>query len=340
MAIGTAAAIGLGVTALGAGASAISSNKASKRAAETSTENNAVNTALARDIYGQNQQALMPFMQRGNDAGNSINALLGLGGGAQQQQQMQPNAFSQFQGQYSGNAGSPYGLGDTAGLMGMGNSLQGGGDPYAAYVRANPDLQAEFGRVSKQFGGDIGAYGQFHYNRYGQSEGRQLPNMAPQQQQGPTPVVPVAEAAPIVPGQPRPASPQQQAATNAFDIFRGSTGYQFRVNEGMDALNSGFAGAGLLQSGAALKSLDDYRQGMASGEFGNYVNALGTQQAVGAGAASSLAGVGQNFASTVINGNNFNAHNQMGAQLGRQNVFGNALGTLGGAGLGFLSGGR
>jgi len=62
---------------------------------------------------------------------------------------------------------------------------------------------------------------------------------------------------------------------------------------------------------------------------------LGGQQAVGAGAASSLAGVGQNFAGTVIGANNFNAQNQMNAQLGQQNVFGNALGTIGGGFLGY-----
>lgn len=59
-----------------------------------------------------------------------------------------------------------------------------------------------------------------------------------------------------MPQQPAPQS-AQQAQQAAFDRFRNSTGYQFRVAEGQDALNSGFAGSGLVQSGAALRALDD-----------------------------------------------------------------------------------
>lgn len=91
------------------------------------------------------------------------------------------------------------------------------------------------------------------------------------------------------------------AAAKAFEAYRGSTGYDFRVKQGQNALNSGYAGSGTLQSGAALKGLDDYRQGMASAEFGNYLNALGNQQSLGFSAASALAGVGQNYANSVGN---------------------------------------
>lgn len=91
-----------------------------------------------------------------------------------------------------------------------------------------------------------------------------------------------------------PSGPQ-----SAFDNYRNSTGYQFRLNQGMNAINSGWAGKGLLQSGAALKSLNDYGQGMASAEFGNYLGALGNQQALGMSAGSALAGVGQNYANSL-----------------------------------------
>lgn len=275
--MGLVTGLALGAAALGAGASAISSNKASKRAAQTSQDTTASNNALARDIYGQNRQTLSPFVNRGNVAGNQINALLGLGGSQEMggPAQVGPNAMTQFGG-YSpagyADAGMPYGIGD--GFISTGT----------------------------MDGGMINATG----NTMGQ-----MPT-----QTGQT---------------------ATQAQNAAFDNFRNSTGYQFRLGEGLDAVGSTYAGIGGLQSGAAMRGITDYGQNFASNEFGNYINALGNQQAVGAGGASALAGVGQNYAGTVIGSNNLNAQNQMNAQLSRQNPLANMLGTVGG---GFLGMGR
>ena len=267
--MGLASAIGLGLAGAGAIVGSSSNRKAANKAANVSADNNAANVALARDIYGQNKQIISPFVQRGNAAGDQINALLGLAPEqSYQQPQVQPNALSQFGGYAGGsgpnqtisrygNAGLPYGLGD--GFI----------PPTAA-------------------------------NSYAQ-----------------TPTT-------------------QQSAANGFDTFRNSTGYQFRLNEGLDAVNSGYAGAGTLQSGAAMRAINDYAQNVASGEFGNYLNALGSQQAVGAGSASALAGVGQNFAGTVINSNNQNAANQANALIAKSqnNPLANFAGIVGGGLLG------
>jgi hypothetical protein len=266
-----------------------SSNSNSRRAAETSTQNNAANTALARESRDLALQRLDPFAGNGIAAGNQINALLGLGGsqvqgGPARAEFPAPNALSQFEG-YPSGAGAPYGLGDTPGLR------YGGGRPN--FTPDNP-----------------GVYRQ--------------PNALSQFNSGPTANM-----------GPQTGQTAQQAAENGFDIFRNSTGYQFRLGEGLDAVNSGYAGSGLLQSGAALRGITEYGQNFASNEFGNYLNALGSQQAVGAGAASASAGVSQNFAGTVISGNNANTQNQINAQLGQQNGFANALGALGGGILGF-----
>lgn len=339
MAIATAAAIGLGAAALGSGVSAISANKASKRAAQTSSDNTASNNALARDIYGQNREALNPFMQRGNVAGNQINALLGLGGPQVQGGPAnvgavpgygQPNALSQFQ-----PAGQGYGLGDTPGYNYGGMSwdqFQSATDGMSAEdMRYQTNALRTQGAVPQSGGMSGGPL--FTANGtimsptttpgYGDWVGANIPGASP-----------TAGATGQV------GQTAQQAAEGAFDIFRNSTGYQFRLGEGMDAVTSAYAGIGGLQSGAAMRGINEYGQNFASNEFGNYMNALGGQQAVGAGAASSLAGVGQNYANTVINSNNYNTQNQMAAQLGKQNVFGNMLGTVGGGALGFLSGGK
>lgn len=288
MAIGTAAAIGLGVAGIGSALGASSANKASRRAADTATQTAQMNNALARDIYGQNQQALSPFMQRGNAAGNQINALLGLGGAANNNT-MQP----------SYGAANGYTPGDQ----------HMGGGQFGQYVQSNPDLMAEYNRNRGQFG-SMADYGRFHWQQYGQNEGRDLPSVTAQPAQG--------------------GQNAQQAATNAFDTFRNSTGYQFRLGEGMNALNSGWAGAGTLQSGAAAKDAMRYGQNFASNEFGNYMGALQGQQAVGLGGASALAGVGQNYAGLVTQNNNSAGSAVANSQLAKQNVFGNMAGMIGG----------
>jgi hypothetical protein len=125
---------------------------------------------------------------------------------------------------------------------------------------------------------------------------------------------------------------QQQAANSAFDIFRNSTGYQFRLGEGANALNSQYAGRGTLQSGAAAKALQEYGQNFASNEFGNYMGYLGNQQGVGISGASALAGVGQNYANSVMTNNNNAGTAQMNAAMyrGANNPWASGLGMLGG----------
>jgi hypothetical protein len=121
---------------------------------------------------------------------------------------------------------------------------------------------------------------------------------------------------------------QQQQYQTAFDNYRNSTGYKFRLGEGMNAVNSGWAGAGVLQSGAALKAANDYGQGMASQEFGNYLNALGNQQSLGFSAASAQAGVGQNYANNISNIAMQNGANQANSALVRSQNTANALGGI------------
>lgn len=125
----------------------------------------------------------------------------------------------------------------------------------------------------------------------------------------------------------------QQSANSAFDIFRNSTGYQFRLGQGLDAVNGGYAGRGTLQSGAAMRAINDYGQGMASQEFGNWLGSLGNQQALGFSAASAQAGVGQNYANSLANIYQNQGANQANAALLKAQNTGqmfNSLGVLAG----------
>ena len=131
------------------------------------------------------------------------------------------------------------------------------------------------------------------------------------------------------------------AQTQGFDQFRNSTGYQFRLGEGMDALNSGYAGAGVLQSGAALRGAQEYGQNFASNEFGNYVGLLDNQQRLGLSATMGQAGLGQNYVGTVSGNNMYAADGQANAALIRaqNNPFAAFAGSMAGMAQSALSGG-
>lgn len=113
-----------------------------------------------------------------------------------------------------------------------------------------------------------------------------------------------------------------------------SPGYQFRMNEGNRALNTGWAARGLLNSGAAQKAAIKYGQDYASGEYNNRFNQLAQQQGVGLGAAGALAGVSTQYGGQVANQNNALASAQMNSALmqGRNtaNMWGSIGNTIGG----------
>jgi hypothetical protein len=190
-----AAAI-VGAAVVGGGASIASSNKASK----TARDNAAASNALQKDIYGQNKETLQPFVDNGTKAGNSINALLGLGG-------------------------------DTT------------------------------------------------------------------------------------------------AANAAFDAYKGSTEYTSRLNQGQNSVMAALGGKGLLDSGAAQKAILKYGQTFASNEFGNYMGNLQSQQQTGLGAASALAGNGQNYANSVSYNNGQAANTSANVALATGSAINGVLGS-------------
>jgi hypothetical protein len=54
--------------------------------------------------------------------------------------------------------------------------------------------------------------------------------------------------------------------------FTTSPGYQFRLDQGLQGVNAGYAARGLLKSGGAMKGINDYAQNTASNEYGNWFN--------------------------------------------------------------------
>jgi hypothetical protein len=86
--------------------------------------------------------------------------------------------------------------------------------------------------------------------------------------------------------------------------FNKDPGYQFRLQQGQQALDRASASKGLNLSGAALKSISDYNQGQASQEYQNAYNRFNTNQNNQFSRLSSMAGIGQNAANQSANYSN------------------------------------
>lgn len=282
-----------GVTSLLGGSSqkkAINkANDAQQAATQAQLQLGRESLALNKDIYNSNYNILSPFVSRGNVAGDSINALLGLpsaptmasplavaSGGAG----MQTNPVASqvpVSGSYTGPS--------LAQIMGGSGGGQAGMNAYMAYYQAHPEQDPGFTDIS-QFHGDPykdeAAAGSVLNGRNAWLAAH--PNGATATT--PTPSAAASAVTPIT-------------ASQAFNNFANSAGMQFQLQQGEDAINNGYAAKGQLQSGAALKELQNYGQQTAlNNYFLPYLGLLGGQQATGAGAASSIAGVGANFGNT------------------------------------------
>lgn len=75
--------------------------------------------------------------------------------------------------------------------------------------------------------------------------------------------------------------------------FQADPGYQFRMQQGLQALQGSAAARGGLLSGAALKGIEQYGQGLASQEYGNAFNRFQEQGSNRFNRLASLAGLGQ-----------------------------------------------
>lgn len=74
------------------------------------------------------------------------------------------------------------------------------------------------------------------------------------------------------------------------DQFKASPGYDFRLSQGVQAAERSAAARGLLGSGATMKAVQRYGEGLASSEYNNWFN-----QNLG------LAGLGQNAVNNTVN---------------------------------------
>ena len=115
--------------------------------------------------------------------------------------------------------------------------------------------------------------------------------------------------------------------------------YQFRVNQGNNAIQGGAAAQGGLLSGATLKALQNYGQEAASQEYQNAYNRFNADQTNQYNRLSNLVGIGQNAAAqtgnagtqtaqAIANNTMQGANSQAAGTIAAGNKQANAFGAL------------
>ena len=85
-------------------------------------------------------------------------------------------------------------------------------------------------------------------------------------------------------------------SAGALRSLQTSPGYQFRLNQGQNQLNSGLAARGGMGSGKGMAAGQRFAQGFASNEYGNRLAQLGGVQTQGLQTGNTLANLGSNYA--------------------------------------------
>lgn len=103
--------------------------------------------------------------------------------------------------------------------------------------------------------------------------------------------------------------------------FMKDPGYQFRMDEGLKALERSAIGRGQLNSGRTMKALNRYGQDYASNEFQNAYNRFNNDRDQRFNKMASLAGIGQTATSQLVNAGGQYGQNVANNQIG----YGNAV---------------
>ena len=102
-------------------------------------------------------------------------------------------------------------------------------------------------------------------------------------------------------------------------------GYDFRMNEGVNAIEAGAAARGGLYSGAAMKGLQSFGQDYATSMYDQYMSRLGGLMDTGLSAAQMSGNASQNAASGVSNALAGRGNAQAAGAIGVGNAFNTGL---------------
>lgn len=90
-------------------------------------------------------------------------------------------------------------------------------------------------------------------------------------------------------------------AGNSYGGFFTSPGYQWRRDQGVQAVERSAASRGLLGSGAAVKAIGRYADGLASSEYQNFGDRLGQLAGLGQNATNATVAAGQTATAGITN---------------------------------------
>ena len=262
-------AIAIGASAvIGAGASLISGNKASKaqqQAANQSTALQQAQDAEARRQYDLNRSDLAPWRQAGTGAVGKLSNAMGIGAAP-------------------GSAVRPGGT---------------GGTDWGGYVNNNPAALAAYNaqNAGNSRGGTMGDwsrggwsmpqaqqtiedFGQQYYNTSGQAAGDNLSAYQPQSND----------------------NGDYGSLDRKFTMadFQTDPGAEFRRSEGQRGLEASASARGGILSGGALKAISRYNSDQASQEYGAAYNRFNNDQTTRFNRLSAIAGTGQTATNTGI----------------------------------------
>lgn len=302
--IGTAAAI-IGSAVLGAGATALSASNAShaaQSAADAQSQAAAQNIAEQQREFDTIQANNAPYRQVGTSAISALGAGFGLSGYGT------PSMTAPVASTPVANPGGMTGLQDQAigvpaGTLGTGKTGNGvsidpasAGPPtmtggaidgqspavWDAYIAANPDvaawIQSGHGDPSLGPSQTPEQAAAFQFQNTGQSEGRQLPAVsmtgAPGSSAPPGYNDPTAPNGYTVGARPDAVSIPQGYTPSALDVslnaYQKSPDFNFRLQQGNQALGHVASLMGGLMSGARLKAADRYNQDYATTDYNNW----------------------------------------------------------------------
>lgn len=245
----------------------------------TDAQNAASQAAIAEQQreFNTNQTNLQPWLQSGQSALSQQDALLGLGGSPQGASAGQPN--------------------------------------YSAYVQGNPDLLADFNANGAKDGySSMDAYGQAHWQQYGQNENRQVTPTSGQAASSGT------------------AAQQQQAAISQLQQ---SPLYQSLFNTGQQTILANAAATGGLRGGNTQNSLARFGSDTLAQTIQQQLQNLGTVSGAGQSAAGTLGQLGSNSTNQISNLTTQQGANTAGGILGQGAINGAQINNLisGGANL-------
>ena len=184
-----------------------------------------------------------------------------------------------------------------------------GGFDYAGYMAA-PDLQAEWAKpdVQSLFGGNQDAYANWHYNKFGKGEGRQLNSTA----------APTSGTGTGGTGGTGGAGTGANALADPMAGFMSSPYGKIATSgfRGVDTpeINGAYARGGKVLSGAQSIALDERGKARLGGAYGDYTNGL-----------RSLAGLNQTASSQVSSAAGTYGANAGNANTAAGQAKGNAL---------------